>query len=75
MIEIENVANQSCSPNFIFRKENYFWEDYVDNWPQKLTLNSENAQCLTTLPQTISKDIKKSFEYRSKDLLTVADSL
>ena len=27
MIEIENVANQSCSPNLIFRKENRFLED------------------------------------------------
>ena len=31
--------------------------------PQKLTLNSENAQFLMTLPQTVLQDIKKSFEY------------
>ena len=33
------VANQSCSPNLIFRKENRFREDKVDNWPRKSTLN------------------------------------
>ncbi len=63
MIEIENVANESCSPNLIFRKENHFREDSVDIWPRKLTLNSENAQFLTTLTQTVLQDIKKSFEY------------
>ena len=30
MTEIENVANKSCSPNFIFRKENCFQEGWVD---------------------------------------------
>ena len=34
-----------------------------ENWPQKLTLNFENVHFLTTLPQTILQDIKKSFEY------------
>ena len=63
MIEIENVINESCSPNFIFGKENRFPEDSVDIWPRKLTLNSDNAQFLTTLPQTILQDIRKSFEY------------
>ena len=51
MIEIENVANQSCTPNLIFRKENRFREDWVDIGPRKLTLNSENAQFLMTLPK------------------------
>ena len=27
MIEIENVANESCSPNLIFIKENHFQND------------------------------------------------
>ncbi len=63
MIEIEKVANESCSPILIFRKENSFREDWVDIWPRKLTLNSENAQFLMTLPQTVLQDIKKSFEY------------
>ena len=63
MTEIEKVANKSCSPNLMFRKENRFWEDCVDIWPRKLTLNSENAQCLTTRPQTVIGDIKKSFKY------------
>ena len=60
MIEIENVAIKSGSPNLTFRKENHFQEDWVDIWPQKLTLNSENAQFLMTLPQTGLKIIKKS---------------
>ena len=30
MIEVENVANESCSPNLIFIKENHFQEDLVD---------------------------------------------
>ena len=59
MIEIENVANESCSPNLIFRKENHFREDWVDIWPQKLTLNSENVQYLMALPQTVLQDTKK----------------
>ena len=63
MIEIENVANQNCSPNLIFRNENCFREDWVDIWPRKLTLNSENAQFLMALPQTVLQDGKKSFEY------------
>ena len=58
MIEIENVVNKSCSPNLIFKKENYFQENQIDIWPQKLTLNSENAQYLTTLPQTVLQNIK-----------------
>ena len=56
MIEIENFANQSCSPNLIFRQENNFQEDQVDIWPRKLNLNFENTQ-------TALEDIKKSFEY------------
>ena len=68
MIEIENVVNKSCSPNLIFRLENNFQEDQVDIWPRKLTLNSENAQCLTTLPQTVLQDIKKSFEYAHREV-------
>ena len=28
-----------------------------------MTLNSENVQFLTTLPQTVLQDIKKAFEY------------
>ena len=60
MIEIEDVANQSCSPNLIFRKENCFREDWVDICPQKLTLNSEKVQSVTTLPKTVIQDIKKT---------------
>ena len=37
MIEIENVADESCFPNLIFRKEIHFREDWVDIWPRKLT--------------------------------------
>ncbi len=56
MIEIENVANQSCSPDLIFRKENHFREDWVDIQPQKLILNTENGQFLMALPQTVLQD-------------------
>ena len=70
MIEIENVVNKSCSPNLIIRQENNFQEDSFDIWPWKLILNSENAQCLTTLPQTILKYTKKSFEYVDWDVKT-----
>ena len=49
MIEIENVANKSCSPNLIFRKENRFQEDWVDVWPRKLTLKMPNGLILPSL--------------------------
>ena len=63
MIEIENIVNKSWSPNLIFIQENNSQEDLVDTWPQKLTLNSENNQFLTTMPQTVLQDIKKFFGY------------
>ena len=43
LAEINNDPNESCSSNLLFLKENHFQEDQVNIWPQKLTLNLENA--------------------------------
>ena len=43
-------------------------ENQINIWPQKLTLNSLNAQFLTTLHQKFLQDIKKSFEYVHLDV-------
>ena len=62
MIEIENVANESCSPNLIFLKENHFQNDSVDFRLCKLTLKTENVQFFAVLNQKILQDVKKSFK-------------
>ena len=62
MIEIENVANESCSPNLIFIKENHFQNDGVDFWHWKLTLKTENAQFLPACHYICLQDIKISFD-------------
>ena len=63
MIQMKNIASESCSPNLIFIKENNFWEDSVDFWPQKLTLKTENAQFLLARHYFCAQNIKISFEY------------
>ena len=62
MIEIENVANESCSPNLIFIKENHFQEDWVDFRCWKLTLKTENAQFLPACQYFCLQNIKISFD-------------
>ena len=48
MIKIKNGLNESCSSNLVFLRENHFQRDSVTISPQKLTLNFENAQFLST---------------------------
>ena len=43
------------------KKENHFHGDWIDFWPSKLTLKTENVQFLTILNQKLIQGIKKSF--------------
>ena len=51
-----------CPPSWIFRWENHIQEDWIDFWPPKLTLKTENVQFLTVFNQKLLQDIKKSSE-------------
>ena len=62
MIEIENDFDKICSPNLIFQYKNRFQEDQVDFWIKKFTLTTENVKFLTSPPQVVLQDTKKSFE-------------
>ena len=42
--------------------KNHFREDYVDSQTKTFTLKSENVQFLTSPPQVVLQDMKKSFE-------------
>ena len=48
MIKIKNDLDESCSANLVFLRENLLQRDSVAISPQKLTLNFENAQFLST---------------------------
>ena len=63
MTKIKNVVNKSCSSNLVFLRENHFLKDYVDIWPQKLTLNFENAPFWSARHYSNVQDINVSFEY------------
>ena len=62
MNKIENDFNKICSPNLIFEYKNNFQEDQVDFWTKKFTLKTEKVKFLTSLPQVVLQDTKKSFE-------------
>ena len=47
MNEIKDDCNKSCASNLLILRENHFQEYYVNIWPQKLTLNFENALFLS----------------------------
>ena len=59
MAKIENAVNDSCSANLVFLKENRFWEDYVDFWPQNLTPKFGNALFLSAYFQILVTVCKK----------------
>ena len=52
MHEIKNDPNESYSSNLLFLRENHFQEDSVNIWPQKLTLNLENALFLLAIAKS-----------------------
>ena len=62
MTKIENIVNESFSSNLVFLRGNRFQEDWVDIWPQKLTLNVENSLSLSARHYFNLQDIKISFE-------------
>ena len=62
MTKIKNVVNESCFSNLVFLKEYRFQKDWVNIWPQKLTLNFENALFLSARHYFNLQDIKISFE-------------
>ena len=47
MNEIKNDPNESYSSNLLFLRENHVQEDWMNIWPQKLTLNLENVLLLS----------------------------
>ena len=61
MSKIENYFNKTCSPNLILIQK-LFSGRLSQFWTKKLTLKTENVKLLTSLPQVILQDIKKSFK-------------
>ena len=55
MNKIKNDFNKRCSPNMMFNTKIIFRKI-------KFTLKTENVKFLTSLPQVVLQDIKKSFE-------------
>ena len=49
-------------PNLVFYYKNQFQKDKVEFWTKKFTLKTKSVKILTSLPQIVSQDIKKSFE-------------
>ena len=58
MVDIENNVTESCSPNLIFKQENYFQEYSMNIWVRKFTPNFENGKRFTALTQRVSQDLK-----------------
>ena len=49
MVEIENFASKSCSPNLIFIQENHFGEIIHKYLNLNFTMQFKHAQFLTAL--------------------------